>query len=171
MSRLHVLTSCSRPGNLPAVAESIAAAASDSWEVCWHVRFDLKHLHVGGQQLKNDMLDGITDGWVVFLDDDTTMHPGLLASAAKVADVGAVIVSQERSDGTILRAARENLQVGLVDIGQAILRRDLIGDARIPIDYNGDGMFLAGLLRDTPAVAFVDEILSFHNSLTTAVAA
>lgn len=171
MSRLHVLTACSRPENLARVGESIGAATCESWEVCWHVRFDLAREHVGGQKLKNDMLDQIGDGWVYFLDDDTVMHPDLLRVLAENVRADAVVVSQQRSDGPVLRAASTNLRVGFVDIGQAVLRRDLIGNARIPTTYVGDGVFLSELLSGHVGVAYLDAILSYHNALESVAAA
>jgi hypothetical protein len=161
--RLHVLTACSRPENLARVGESIAAAACEPWEVCWHVRFDLAREHVGGQALKNAMLDEIDGGWVIFLDDDTVLDPMLLSFVAdNLAEM--VVVSQRRADGRVLRAAPENMRVGQVDIGQAVLRRDLIGEHRIPTHYEGDGVFLADLAA-AGDVRYIDEVLSHHNAL------
>jgi hypothetical protein len=169
--RAHVLTACTRPQNLDLVAESIMAATCDPWDVTWHIRFDPEQQHVGGQRLKNEMLDQIEDGWVCFLDDDTTMHPEFLRRMAEaVADAGAVVVSQQRQGGHpfyggVLVAAHENLQVGSVDIGQAFIARSLIGPHRIPEDYEGDGMFLNAVLANWPAVAYLPDVLSEHNAL------
>jgi hypothetical protein len=164
--RAHILSACTRPHNLPALAESIEAAACEPWEVCWHIRFDSALEHVGGQRLKNQMIDQITDGWVCFLDDDTTMHPEFLRQMADaVTDAGAVVVSQWRENGQVLVAAREHLKVGSVDIGQAFIARALIGAHRIPEHYEGDGEFLAAVLRERDAVAFLPDILSRHNAL------
>lgn len=164
--RLHVLTACSRPGLLPAVASSIANADTAPWEVCWHVRFDLDRRHVGGQHLKNQMLDQIMDGWVCFLDDDTVMHPRFPGTVAEAVANGAdaLIVTQSRADGRVLTAHPDNVHVGLIDIGQACVRRATIGRHRIPLDYNGDGMFLEAVCAGQK-VAFVDETLSYHNML------
>jgi hypothetical protein len=165
--RLHILTACSRPDLLPAVAASIETAAFRPWELCWHIRFDTRQQHVGGQQLKNDMLDQITDGWVCFIDDDTIMHPGLLVPVADVLERGldGIVVAQTRADGRLLRADPANVRVGEIDIGQVVLSRELIGDTRIPISYEGDGQFLAAVLPDA-RVAYLDVVLSYHNQLT-----
>jgi hypothetical protein len=151
---------------MPALAESIEAATCDPWEVCWHIRFDSGLQHVGGQRLKNQMLDQISDGWVCFLDDDTTMHPEFLRQMGEaVTDAGAVVVSQQRQNGQVLVAAHEHLKVGSVDIGQAFIARALIGEHRIPEHYEGDGEFLAAVLDAWPAVAYLPDILSEHNAL------
>jgi hypothetical protein len=165
--RLHILTACTRPHNLPALAESIEAATVAPWEVCWHIRFDAALEHIGGQRLKNQMLDQITDGWVVFLDDDTVMHPLLMERIGEHSYADAVVVSQDRADGRHLTAARDQLRVGDVDIGQAVIRRKLIAGHRIPETYEGDGEFLAAVLSAERALAvvFLRETLSAHNAL------
>lgn len=162
--KVHILTACSRPENLAEVGASLSYAAT-AHEIVWHVRFDPKQRHVGGQALKNAMLDEITDGWVVFLDDDTKMHPDLLERVMRFRDADAVVVSQRRTDGPVLSASRERLVVGQVDIGQAVIRREVIGDTRIPEDYDGDGVFLGAVLRERQKVVFLDEVLSWHNAL------
>lgn len=132
----------------------------------WHLRYDLGLEHIGGQAVKNAMLDSITDGWVWFLDDDTLAHPSLYSAVERIADSGlasAVVVSQDRHDGRILEAAPENVAVNEIDIGQAVMHRDLIGRKRIPETYAGDGEFLEAVL-DGGAV-YLNEILSFHNAL------
>jgi hypothetical protein len=157
--KVHIVTACTRPQNLPAVAESIMAAICDPWDVTWHIRFDPAQQHVGGQRLKNEMLDQIEDGWVC-------MHPDFLRRMAEaVADAGAVVVSQQRQNGMVLTAAPTHLRVGCVDIGQAFIARSLIGTHRIPEHYEGDGMFLQAVLGSWPAVAYLGEILSEHNAL------
>lgn len=166
---MHVLTACSRPGLLPAVARSIDIASNVAWEVCWHVRLDFARTHVGGQRLKNMMLDQIEDGWVCFLDDDTLMHPELLRRAAQYQDADAVVVSQRRADGRVLRSGRENVRVGSIDIGQALIRRDTVGDHRLPEMYEGDGVFLMAVLS-APTVVFLPDVLSDHNALEQAAA-
>ncbi len=165
--RLHVLTACTRPENLSEVAASLSEASCGYWEVCWHVRFDPEHWHVGGQQLKNDMLDQITDGWVCFLDDDTTLDPDFPRLAGTLREKGGegLVVSQQRADGRTLHAAVENVRVGEIDIGQVMIDRALIGDARIPLHYDGDGMFLSEVLAQNSLVLFHDEVLSHHNRL------
>jgi hypothetical protein len=168
--RLHVLTAVTRPGNLPLLAESLADSTTPDVDLCWHWRFDLERRHIGGQHLKNLMLGVIRDGWVWVLDDDTLVHPLMLATIANVVEgsphVRAIIVSQERSDGRVHSAREDNVRVGSIDIGQAVLRRDLIGTLRIPETYEGDGEFLISLLSTCANVVYVDQPLSLHNALS-----
>ncbi len=167
--RLHVITACSRPWNLQAVADSITEASCDPWQIDWHVVFDLAKTHVGGQGPKNRVLDQITDGWVFVLDDDTLMHPDLLTKAAEhIADVDAIVVSQERINGRVLHAAPTNLKVGRIDAGQALMRRDLIGLERFPEVYVGDGYFMETVLGAASNVVFLPEVLSWHNRMLVA---
>lgn len=175
--RLHVLTAVSRPGNLPMLAKSLATAATNSpdTELVWHWALDLDHEHIGGQAVKNRMLDDIRerDGWVWVMDDDTLAHPDLFQRIADYAHgrpfTQAVVVSQKRADGTVLTADPGCVIVGQIDIGQAVMTRSLIGRHRLPIDYNGDGLFLHELLLGR-RVAYLPEILSFHNALETVAA-
>jgi hypothetical protein len=169
--RLHVLTAVSRPENLPVIADSLGLAASAAPEVrvAWHWRFDLERQHVGGQAVKNALLDGINGGWCWCLDDDTLVHPDLLAMFQEALrlcpDAGAVVVSQRRTTGSVLQAQPHWMVPGGVDIGQAIIRRSVIGQERIPISYEGDGMFLQSLLPTTKTV-YLPEVLSLHNAIS-----
>ena len=167
VTRLHILTACTRPENLPALAESIQAAMCEPWEFCWHIRFDPARQHLGGHALKEDMLDQIEDGWVVFLDDDTLMHPDLPRRVAEHLDAAGVVVSQDRtaSLGHMLWATPENMRLGGVDIGQVVLRRELIGDADMPPYYGGDGTFLHEILQGRDDIVYLDEALSLYNVL------
>ena len=162
--KLHVLTACTRPENLPRIAASL-----QKWgpvDFTWHIRFDWAKRHVGGQALKNAMLDEIEDGWVWVLDDDTVANGKLYRRVQQVMDgVGAVVVSQRHSILGILHAKPENVKVSSIDIGQAVISREVIGSHRIPETYAGDGEFLSAVLGKTEVV-YLDEVLSFHNALS-----
>jgi hypothetical protein len=168
--KLHILTAVTRPENLPRLAESIAAASfTPEWEIVWHLRFDPLKQNVGGHAIKNRMLDGIEDGWCWILDDDTVMHPELLGRLDRVLTeqpgTWALVVSQTRRDGRYLEAAEGMVKVGYIDAGQVIMRRDFIGDHRIPTTYEGDGRWLSDLLPGQDGVFYLDEALSLHNAL------
>ena len=164
---LNVLTAVTRPQNLPQIAASLAQQSW--WEIRWHLRLDPEGQNVGGQNLKNDMLDGITDGWVWILDDDTVAPPGLLDQVftAICPWIKVVVVSQLRNDVGRLAAAPEFMHPGLVDAGQLFAHRDAIGDRRLPDDYNGDGMFIEALIQGIPddEVFYLQDVHSFHNAL------
>lgn len=169
MIRVHVLTACTRPDNLSRVGSSVCASAGPDFDIRWHVAFDPQREHVGGQGVKNRLLRQATDGWVLILDDDTLLHPGLLprlrSTLAADTRVDMLVVAQERSDGRILTPSRETIGVGHVDIGQAVVLRSTLGELRIPELYEGDGIFLEQVCERARHPVFLDEVLSFHNAL------
>ncbi len=170
--RLHVVTAVTRPENLAVLAASLAGAAvAARVDVSWHWVFDLDRRYVGGQKRKNDALDEILDGWVWFLDDDTSVDVRILSAWRASVDADpsleAVVFGQVRADGRILEAAAELVRVGDIDIGQAFVRRDAIGMHRLDESYDGDGVFLAAVLPRVN-VLFHDEYLSRHNLLVAA---
>lgn len=169
--RLHVLTAVTRPENIGQVGESIYRSARQVPEVSisWHLHFDYEREYVGGQALKNLMLDEIEDGWVCILDDDTLMHERFVrkiyAHIVRTPQARAIVVSQLRTTGNILRASASNAVLGRIDAGQAVLRRDFIGTNRIPETYAGDGVWLEQLLREE-GVVYLSAVLSLHNVLS-----
>jgi len=172
--KLHVLTACSRTENLGIVQESIEKASIPECEVKFHVLFDDKLEHVGGQFLKNQMLDEISDGYVYVLDDDTVMHPDLISRAWLTwwwnPDFPALAFNQDRGS-YIVEAAQWSMIPNGVDIGQVILKREIIGDKRIPLTYEGDSIFLSELLKDRDDVIYLNEVLSYYNALRPEVEA
>lgn len=166
--RVNVLTAVSRPANLALVAESLARASerAPNVQIAWRWVLDLSRAHIGGQALKNEMLDEVPEGeWVWVLDDDTLAHEDVLLMAASFQNYDAIVFSQQRSDGRILTARPENVVVGSIDIGQAFLRRELIAEHRLPIDYNADGMFLGAVLAGAN-VLYHPAALSLHNAIS-----
>lgn len=169
---IHVLTAVSRPENLDKVRDSIMDPRNipDPVNVMWHRHEDFAREHVGGQRLKNQMLAHIDDGWVCILDDDTTMHPKFLRKVYRAhmqhPYMNAIVVSQKRTTGVVLQACPDNMQVGKVDAGQVVIRRDRIGSLLIPETYAGDGEWLECLLYGQPDVHYMSEVLSLHNALS-----
>lgn len=132
--RLNVLTAVSRPENLPRIAKSLADAMARAPEVQvhWRFRFDLERQHVGGQALKNALLENVPDDeWVWALDDDTLAHEDVLLLASTFTNRDAIVFSQLRTDGRVLPAHPDSVVPGSIDIGQAFLRRSLIGRAHV----------------------------------------
>lgn len=171
--KIHVLTAVTRPENLAEVMDSLYLAedkAAGSVEMVHHREYDPGRLYVGGQHLKNRMLEQIGDGWVCILDDDTTMHPQFLRKTFRAhlqhPGATAIVVSQRRTTNVVLEAKPENMRVGLVDAGQALIRRDRIGDTMIPETYAGDGEWLEALLFGQPDVHYMPDVLSLHNALS-----
>lgn len=157
--KLHVLTAVTRPDNLTEIARSLPAS------VTWHLAFDMAHEHIGGQAVKNRLLDEVSDGWVYVLDDDTIMHPDLLSRCRAVAGetTRAVVVNMELPGAGLLHA-QPSPHIGGVDIGQVLFRRDFLGDRRIPETYEGDGELLSELLQG-PDIVYLSETLAYYNRL------
>lgn len=163
---INIVTAITRPENLSNICPSLTVAAVRAdVDIVWHWAFDLKKENIGGQKIKNDVLDNIVDGWVWILDDDTTVHPDIFAEFKKtIGNAQAFVVSQQRKDGYILTASPENSRVNKIDAGQAIVHRSAIGDCRLPELYNGDGIYLEEVLQNCEVV-YSDKILSYHNAI------
>jgi hypothetical protein len=161
----HILTACSRPGNLPAwAADLVAAAALSSIDLIWHVAFDLQRKHIGGQDVKNAMIDSIPaddPGWVWIGDDDNILDTAMLEALVSYADrddVDAVIFAQRRGGVVVAPCA----VVDRVDAAQIVARRRFIGDTRIPACYNGDGQWIATLAM-RGGVVYDDRAVTVYN--------
>lgn len=161
---LHVLTACTRPENLERVADSIFSSKPMFLDVHWHVRRDTEPA-VGGQRVKNEMLDNISEGWIVFLDDDTAMHPQLLQRLDDEINpnIDLVFYAQQRNADVHMPLAKR----GLIDIGQVCVHRRRIGPLRIPDFYDGDGWFCEALVANPGGgeIVYLPEVLSFYNLL------
>ena len=166
MDRLTIITPCSRPQNLPAMAESIKPGRS-MFDVIWMVVFDngeCKESVVGNYQ-RNCALDAITDGWVYFLDDDTIIHPDFFSELAK-ANTSAVAFEQDL--GTWVRkVVPSEMRVCHIDMGQVTIRREIIGDIRFALSvYEADGIFVESIYKNNPnAWSFIDKPLCYYNKL------
>lgn len=157
VATLHVITACSRLEGLARLAPTLAHPI-----VRWHVSFDLERRHIGGQAVKNRLLDSIVDGWVWICDDDNIPAPGFLDCLATLlpgitADV--VLFGQDRGARGVHSPV---LEVGRIDAAQAVMRRETIGGMRLPEIYEGDGVLICRVCAGRP-VLFVDEPLTYWN--------
>jgi len=147
--KLHLLTAVTRPENLPQIEASLAPAADFGIEVVWHTQADPEHQSVGGQSIKNAMIEQIDDGWVYILDDDNLMHPHfwhtVAAAVAARPEAAMLVITQAHRNGWARIAHPAMLRPTLVDAGQVVVRRDALGDLRIPEHYCGDGEWIAAL--------------------------
>jgi hypothetical protein len=168
--RLHLLTAVTRPDFIPRIGESVEAARRPGADLIWHLREDPARQHVGGQALKNAMIDGIGDGWLIVLDDDNLLHARLVERLLTVTteqpDAGLIVVGQEMPGG--YRSAQPGcLRVEHVDAAQLIIRRDVLGALRLPETYAGDGLLAETLAATLAAeqIVYLDEPLSYYNYL------
>lgn len=167
--KFHILTAVTRPAHLSRIGEALATAPA-TVEITWHLRLDPRREHVGGQRLKNDLIDQIADGWLWICDDDNLPHPDLFTLVPAIAadpSVGLIVVSQELPDGTIRRAEDGCLKVNAVDAAQLIIRRDVLGDLRLLEVYAGDGLLAEALAAAVPAEAirYLWEPAAYYNAL------
>jgi hypothetical protein len=168
---LHVVTPCSRPGNLPHVAESLKLL--DGFRVAWHVVYSQGGT-LGGPE-RNEGIEAVTDpdAWVYFLDDDNAIHPDLSRSLLRAvkehpAAVGFVF-GQERAD----QPMPANVFPGPaeIDTAQFVFRRSAIGNVRW--DDNGrlgDYRFFKSIRAADPGdVIAIPESVTYWNALNGTV--
>lgn len=166
--RLHILTACTRPESLPAMAASLEAAAR-LHDLTWHIRLDPAREAVGGQAVKNAMLDQIRDGWVYILDDDNVLHPAFADAIPDDPALALIVCGQQHRNGWVRRPGRAMLKQTYVDAGQVVIRRAALGALRIPLHYCGDGEWIEQFAARLPpaAIAYVDAPVTYYNWLRT----
>ena len=166
MDRLTIVTPCSRPQNLSAIAESIKPGRS-LFDVIWMVVFDNRECKesINGGHQRNCALDAIMDGWVYFLDDDTIIHPDLFSELAKVA--APAVAFEQDLETWIRKVAPSEMRVCHIDMGQVVIRRELIGNTRFIVDQHiEDGLFIESIYKSNPnAWSFIDKPLCYYNKL------
>lgn len=165
MQTLHILTACSRPEGLAPIARALGVPMP-TVALQWHVGFDLVCAHVGGQAVKNRLLDSISisDGWVWVCDDDNLPHPAMLAALP-------LLLHDDTPDGYLFAQDRGPQGyhavaapcVGRTDIAQLLIRRDAIGTHRIPESYDGDGQWIVNLYQQR-ALHQVADVPTYYNA-------
>ena len=166
MDRLTIITPCSRPQNLPAMAESIKPGRS-MFDVIWMIVFDNREClesKVGNYQ-RNCALDAVSDGWIYFLDDDTVLHPDFFSELAKVKSKA--VAFEQDLETWVRKVAPSEMRVCHIDMGQVIIRREIIGDIRFALSvYEADGIFIESVYKNNPnAWSFIDKPLCYYNKL------
>jgi len=177
---LNIITPCSRPQNLPAIAESICQSIPEG---CfrWIVVFDADEVPDGipdnceayaiknpqsstGNAQRNLALDLIQKGHIYFNDDDTVIHPELwdLISGHK-ADF--ISFSQAEKNGC-MRLKGDSICLGGIDSHNFIVSSDIAKGVRFEIDkYEADGIFAEMCYLNSTTKVFIDKILSVYNQL------
>lgn len=187
MNELTIITPCSRPDNLSALAASIEPGRK-LFDLTWRIVFDGARVekvefpgaitsivkdfdsNVGNAQ-KNAALDHTMSGWVWFLDDDNLVHPDFFAGMGEaIADypqARGFIFQQVLPGGALREVGPENMRVGRIDLAQFCLRSELIGDTRFDIGiYEADGILIQKLYWSDPAeFEFIHKPLCYYNAL------
>lgn len=186
---LHLITPISRPHNLPRIYDSIRRGLTRSLYAWWCI-FDPRAPLVplprdwrgivywgpgpnrpgsAGYPQRNWALEHICTGWVYFLDDDNLIHPALEKTFQQALDqhprADWFLFRQIRPDGTLYLAPHCPPRVGLVDIGQGIIRREAIAAARFEEDrYDADGRLFESLAPSI-TVYCIDQVATYYNAL------
>lgn len=189
METLHIITPVSRIENLPRLWHSIEAGLRAT-PVAWWCLFDERfgpvpprppwsQVHYWGPgsgqtgavgyAARNWALERITGGWLYFLDDDNLIHPefedAFIEARHLHPHAGWFLFDQVAADGTLLREAQCPPSVGHVDLGQAVIRRDILQGFRFQEDrYDADGELFARLAAAVPPVC-IPRRASFYNAL------
>jgi len=127
-----------------------------------------------GHQMINSIIDNIESGWIYVLDDDNIIHEDFYEKIFECMNDNpkskGFIFEQKIGGidftGLDVRPCGEDLVVvSKIDMAQFILKRDLIGDDRIPKGYYvGDGMFIEELFKKTKKdFYFINQILCYYN--------
>lgn len=181
MPPFTVITACSRPGNLPALAEALAALSNPhGYDLAWWVIFDAASVgpvpDVPGWEIRvmpsyspgnwghaqaNLALDMIEAGFVWILDDDNLPHPDLLTCRY---EPGTITLIGQQVTADYVRVPEP--ACGKVDKAQIVADRAAVGDTRLPLDCFGDGRFVEMLFAARPESLRIDpEVRSFYNRL------
>ena len=181
MPDFTVLTACSRPANLPRLAEALADLPNPhDYALSWWVIFDavepgavpdvpgwsirsMAHRSPGnwGHDHVNLALDWLRSGFFWILDDDNLPHPDLLTCRYEPGTI-ALIGQQVTAD--YVRVPEP--ACGKVDKAQIVADRAAVGDIRLPLDCFGDGRFVEMLFAARPESLRIDpEVRSFYNRL------
>jgi len=127
-----------------------------------------------GHQLINDTIDSIKDGWVYVVDDDNIIHENFYERVYQIIKENkksTAIIFDQKVGGIdftkldIRECGKDLVKVGKIDMAQFLLRRDLIGNYRIPKGhYVGDGMFIEEIFNENEKkFVFVNEVLCYYN--------
>lgn len=175
---LNIITPCSRPHLLHTIAESINIPKEN---YRWIVVFDSDTIpdgipeceaycikdanSVAGNAQRNLAIDLITEGYIYFNDDDTTMHPELWDNVKDLTN-DFIHFDQEEKDGSI-RLRHNEVRLSYIDSHNFIIHRTLIGSDEIfVIDRrDADGVFAENCYNKSKNSQYIPKVLSTYNAL------
>ena len=176
---INIVTPCCRPENLKAIAESINIPSRYYRWIVVHDADEFpdtetpkqaeQHLYreegsTSGNAQRNHAINLINGGYVLFLDDDTILHPDLW-EAVKDCDEDIVSWAQIWPNGEH-RLYAGSYSVGSIDSGSFMVKRSVIGDIQWqPSQYDADGHFAQQVVARTTSQRRIEQYLSFYNYL------
>jgi glycosyltransferase involved in cell wall biosynthesis len=179
MAFINIVTPCSRPENLGAIAGSINIPESS---YRWIVVFDADEIPSidlpnnaevyahrntesrSGNAQRNFANKMIRGGYVLYLDDDTILHPKLWESVKECKEdlVGWKQCNKDNSH----RLSVGEWQVGFIDSGSFMVDQNTMGDSDWALDrYDADGYFAREMRLKAKTVKEIYDYLSIYNYL------
>jgi glycosyltransferase involved in cell wall biosynthesis len=179
MAFINIVTPCVRPENLGAIAGSINIPESS---YRWIVVFDADEIPSidlpsnaevyahrntesrSGNAQRNFANKMIRGGYVLYLDDDTILHPKLWESVKECTEdlVGWKQCNKDDSH----RLSVGEWQVGFIDSGSFMVDQNTMGDSDWALDrYDADGYFAREMRLKAKTVKEIYDYLSIYNYL------
>jgi hypothetical protein len=176
---LNIITPCSRPGNLFLMAKSIniprenyrwlviidsmKPAIDPGYPENAEVYYYQDQFSYWGNAQRNLALDKIHDGYVYFLDDDTTIHPDLWKTVENLT-CDFIHFDQSWPDGR--KRVGGIVKLNKVDSGNVLIDYRLIGRRRWVLDKRyADGLFIEQAFAQAHSPIYIKKVLSVYNSL------
>lgn len=185
-----IIPTWQRPENLKVILQSLMVQTNPNWIA--HVIIDgltqdyrevkdlyqpeerIKFSHIDGPNndwgntARNYGLDNTTEEWVVMSGDDNYYVPtfveNFLQQATHNKDIIYCDMLHDYKDDTY-QPIKSTIQLGRIDIGNVMYRREIIGDLRLIVDsYQSDFKFVNYLHKHkTKRITKIDKILYVHN--------
>jgi len=186
---VYIITPCSRPENLHAIAKSINIPVD---EYQWIVVHDADELpsanllpnnavHIAkkvdgsimGNGQRNKALDMIhnnyceeyADRWIYFNDDDTIIHSNLFDVVKQHQGADFIHFMQHDKEGHI-RLNGDVIRAEHTDTHNFIFKASLLGDTRWVLrKHTADGIFAEQMFRKASNRLYIPQVLSVYNVL------
>lgn len=116
-----------------------------------------------GVDKRNHGIDIIKNGYLYFLDDDTTIHPNFYKLLDMDPEYDFIHFNQVWPNGK--RRIGGDVRVNHIDMGSFIVKRELIGNTRFIKNPKADGIFAVECFKKSKNAKYINEELSIFNAL------